>query len=68
MVLTNVVPLTEAAAFTFGCALLRARWIDPNRVGVILACLATLLVVLLLIALTPDNPAFDEATINPWNM
>ena len=68
MVLTNVVPLTEAAAFTLGCALLRTRWFDPNRVGVVLACVATLLIVLLLIAVTPASPGLDDVTIDPWSL
>jgi hypothetical protein len=68
MVLTNVVPLTEAAAFTLGCALLQTRRFDPNRVGVVLACVATLLIVLLLIAITPDNPGLDDLTIDPWSL
>ena len=66
--LANVVPLTEAAAFTFGCAVLRTQWFNPERVSMVLVAIAALLVTGLLILLTPadlviDTSAFDPAAV-----
>ncbi|MCJ2137830.1 hypothetical protein MKK69_27935 [Methylobacterium sp. J-026] len=65
MALANLVPLTEAATFTFGCAMLRARWLDPERVGLVLIAIAALLVAGLLIALTPDSICIDANILDP---
>lgn len=68
MGLTSAVPLTEAAAFTVGWALLRTRWFDPEQVSVVLAIIATLLIAGLLIVLTPENACLDVSTLDPQAM
>ncbi|MGY2049307.1 hypothetical protein [Methylobacterium sp. JK268] len=60
MGLTSVVPLTEAAAFTLGCTLLHTRRFDAERVGVVLLAVAAALLLVLLIALTPEGVATSE--------
>lgn len=65
MGLANVVPLTEADTFTFGCAVLRTRWFDPERISFVLVAIAALLVVRLLIVLTPEQLAFDTSVFDP---
>lgn len=65
MGLASVVPLTEAAAFTLGCAVLRERWFDPGRVGVVLICAAALLLAGLLVALTPDSICTGANALDP---
>lgn len=62
--LLNVVPLTEAATFTFGCAVLRARWLDPDRVTRVLACIAISLTAWVLLALTPANISTDPNALD----
>ena len=61
----HVVPLTEAAAFTFGYAVLRTRWFDPQRVGIALVAIAALLTTVLLIVLTPEGVVFDPSAFDP---
>ncbi|RYF05347.1 MAG: hypothetical protein EOO77_28480 [Oxalobacteraceae bacterium] len=61
----NVVPLTEAAAFTFGYAVLRTQWFDPQRVGIALVAIAVLLATVLLIVLTPEGLVFDTCAFDP---
>lgn len=65
MWLANVVPLTEAAAFTFGCAVLRTQWFDPQRVCIALVAIAALLTTVLLIVLTPEGLVFDTYAFDP---
>ena len=65
MGLPSVVPLTEAAAFTFGCAVLRERWLDPERVGLVLVGAAALLFAGLLVVLTPENICIDVNALDP---
>lgn len=65
MGLSNVVLLTEAAAFTFGCAVLRERWLDPERVGSVLVVAAAMLLAGLLIVLTPENICIDVNALDP---
>ena len=68
MALANLVPLTEAAAFTCGCAVLRARWLDPERVSLVLVAIAALLAAGLLIVLTPDSICIDASELDPANV
>jgi len=63
--LPNVVPLMEAATFTFGCAVLNARWLDPERASRWLACVAALLIAWVLVALTPKNVSIDPNALDP---
>lgn len=65
MGLPSVVPLTEAAAFTFGCAVLRGRWLDPDRVGSGLVGAAAILLAGLLVLLTPENLCIDVNALDP---
>jgi hypothetical protein len=65
MGLASVVPLAEAAAFTFGCAVLRERWLDPERVGLVLVGTAALLLAGLLVVLTPENICIDANALDP---
>jgi hypothetical protein len=65
MGLPSVVPLTEAAAFTFGCAVLRERWLDPERVGSVLVGTAAVLLAGLLVVLTPENICIDVNALDP---
>ncbi len=65
MGLSSVVPLTEAATFTFGCVVLRARWLDPERVGMVLVGVVALLTVAVLVALTPENTSTDPNALDP---
>jgi ABC-type cobalamin transport system permease subunit len=63
--LPNVVPLTEAAAFTFGCAVLQAKSLNPERVSWVLACIVALLIAGVLLALTPRNISIDPNALDP---
>jgi hypothetical protein len=65
MGLASVVPLAEAAAFTFGCAVLRERWLDPERVGLVLMGAAAILLAGLLIVLTPEGVCIDVNALDP---
>ncbi|GJE40436.1 hypothetical protein [Methylobacterium persicinum] len=65
MGLSHVVPLTEAAAFTAGCAMLRVRWLDAERVGMTLAVIAAVLSALLLVLLTSEWIALDSQALDP---
>jgi hypothetical protein len=65
MGLSSVVPLAEAAAFTFGCAVLHAKWLDPERVSMVLAAAAALLSVGVLLALTSENVGIDANVLDP---
>lgn len=65
MGLPSVVPLTEAAAFTFGCAVLRERWFDPEQVGFVLVDAAALLLAGVLVVLTPENICIDANALDP---
>ncbi|MCJ2012782.1 hypothetical protein [Methylobacterium sp. J-076] len=65
MGLPNVVPLTEAATFTVGCAVLNARRLDPERVSRVLACVAALLIAWVFVALTPGNISIDPNALDP---
>jgi hypothetical protein len=65
MGLPSVVPLTEAAAFTFGCAVLRERRLDPDRVGLVLVGTAALLLAGLLVVLTPESICIDVNALDP---
>ena len=71
MSIANFVPLTEAAAFTCGCAVLRAQWYNPERVGAVLLIVATLLGAGLLLALTPESVCIDAGMLDPaaiWSL
>ena len=63
--LSSVVPLAEAAAFTFGCAMLRVRRFDPELVGKGLVLVAAALTLVLLIVLTPEGIVDASALIEP---
>ncbi|MCJ2069360.1 hypothetical protein MKK75_11230 [Methylobacterium sp. J-030] len=65
MPLSAFVPLTEAAAFTVGCAVLRTRWLDPDCISVVLVGAAALLVAGLLLALTPETVCVDANALDP---
>lgn len=65
MGLASVVPLTEAAASTFACAVLRERWFDPERVDIALVFAAALLLTGLLVVLTLDNICIDANALDP---
>ena len=65
MALANLVPLTEAAAFTCGCAVLRARWLDPERISLVLVAIAAFLAAGLLIVLTPEGVSIDANALDP---
>jgi hypothetical protein len=69
--LSSVVPLAEAATFTFGCAVLHARWLDPERVSMVLTGVVALLSVGVLLALTPKNISIDPNALDPasvWSL
>ena len=63
--LSIVVPLAEAATFTFGCAVLHARWLNPERVSMALVGVAELLTAAVLLALTPENVCLDPNALDP---
>ena len=63
--LSTVVRLAEAATFTLGCAVLHARWLNPERVSMVLVGVATLLTVGMLLALTPENVCIDASALDP---
>lgn len=65
MGLPIVVPLAEAATFTLGCAVLHARWLNPERASMVLAGVAALLTVGVLLALTPENVRIDAGALDP---
>jgi hypothetical protein len=65
LALINIVPLTEAAAFTFGCALLRTRWFDPEWVGLALSTVVVLLVAGLLVVQTSRSICIDTDVLDP---
>jgi hypothetical protein len=65
VVRVNFVPLTEAAAFTFGCAVLQARRFDPEWVGLVLSTTAALLVAALLIVQTSESICIDANALDP---
>lgn len=64
MTVAPLVPLAEAAAFTLGCWVLRARRHDPDRVFVALVALTVALVLALLILQTPDGTT-DGVALDP---
>ena len=61
MSIASLLPLTEAAAFTCGCAVLRSRWFNPERVSIVLMSIAALLAAGLLLALTPEDICIDAS-------
>jgi hypothetical protein len=63
--LPGIVPLTEAAAFTFGCAILRVPWFNSDRVGLALTGAVVVLAALLLIVLTPESIYTDLSALDP---
>lgn len=63
--MSSFVPLTEAAAFTFGCAVLRTGWLDPDRRSAVLVAAAALLAAGLLTALTPAGVGIDANALDP---
>ena len=65
MGLDSVVSLTEAAAFTFGCVVLRASRLDPKQVEIVLSVVAAVLAATVLIALIPGNIATDPQVLDP---
>ena len=64
-----LVPLAEAALFTLGCVLIHATRRQADVVTAALACLATLLVLMIGIACAPepftDYTAASAADLNP---
>ena len=52
----NILPLMEAVAFTFGCVVLRRKWLNPERVGTILALMIAVLSFVILIVIMPGLP------------
>lgn len=65
MGLPGIVSLTEAAAFTFGCAMLRVPWFNSDRASLGLIGVAAALAVLLLIVLTPESISIDPGALDP---
>ena len=65
MPMSSFVPLTEAAAFTFGCAVLRSRWLNPDRMSAVLVAVAALLAAGVLTALTPEGVGIDANALDP---
>ncbi len=65
MALINLIPLAETAVFTFGCAVLRARWFDPERIGLVLSTVAVLLVAGLLVVETSKSTSIDTDALDP---
>ena len=65
MGIPSVVTLTEAVDFIFGCAVLRSRWVDPEKVGIVLIAVAAALLAGLLIVLTPKNICIDANALDP---
>lgn len=65
MGLPSFVPLTEAATFTFGCAMLRSPWCNSDRASWVLTGVAAALAAMLLIALTPDSICLDPSALDP---
>jgi hypothetical protein len=67
----GLVSLTEAAAFTCGCAVLRTQWFKPERVSMVLISAAALLAPGLLLALTPEDICIDAGALDPaaiWSL
>ena len=65
MTLVTLLPLAEAAAFTAGCAVLRARRLDAERVGLALVSVAALLALVLMVRLCPVDPTPDRDPEGP---
>ena len=65
MAVISVVPLVEAAGFTLGCIILRARWCDPEPASKVLVLVAAVLTLTLLIALTPKSVLYDPNLNEP---
>jgi len=65
MGLVQILPLTEAATFTAGCAVLRSVRIDPERVAIVLIIGVAVLAAALLIALTPPDIGGDSLSLDP---
>ncbi|MCJ2096077.1 hypothetical protein MKK67_26795 [Methylobacterium sp. J-072] len=63
-----ILPLTEAATFTIGCAVLQSARIDPERVAIVLVLAAAILAAAVLIGLTPADVAGDAASLDPANL
>ena len=63
MILPGILPLTEAAAFTCGCFVLRGRWFASDRAGKLLLLVVAALAVALLILARPEN-ALDPYAID----
>jgi hypothetical protein len=61
----GLVPLTEAAAFTCGCAVLRTQWFKAERISVALIGTAALLATGLLLTLTPEDICIDAGALDP---
>ena len=62
--MASFLPLTEAAAFTFGCAVLQTRWFNPERVSIVLVGVAALLAAGLLLASTPEDICIDAGALD----
>jgi hypothetical protein len=63
VILPGLLPLTEAAAFTCGCVVLRGRWFASERAGKLMLLLVAVLAVALLILAQPEN-ALDPYAID----
>jgi hypothetical protein len=62
-----LVPVAEAALFTFGCLVIHALRRHADVVTATLACLATLLVLMIGIAYAPESFAqYQAASINDF--
>ncbi|MCJ2057453.1 hypothetical protein MKL09_12890 [Methylobacterium sp. J-048] len=66
--MVQILPLTEAATFTVGCAVLQSARIDPERVAVVLVLAAAILAVAVLIGLTPMDLAGDSLSLDPASL
>jgi FtsH-binding integral membrane protein len=58
---STLVPFTEAAVFTLGCALIASRRIDPQRLGAVLGLATVTLAVLLVVFALPGSPQMTLA-------
>ena len=68
MGLALLLPLTEAATFTAGCAVLQSARIDPKRTEIVLLLAVMVLAVTLLIGLTPPDLAGDAVSLDPAHL
>lgn len=68
MALSPPLLLIEAASFTCGCMVIGHPGHDPDRVGLVLLCVATILTLAVLLVLSPADIAIDPEALDPFGI